>query len=129
MRKEQLLKELKAIEEAERQKMISENYEEFKKLEGKCFKFRNNYSCPEKKSDYWWMYKQVIAIPEDGIYQTSTGVSCHLKCWTFQTDKYGASTINPDDTTYAHSLGEEITKEEFDAAFEKMIKAILNLNK
>lgn len=26
---------------------------------GKCFKYRNSYSCPQKPSDYWWEWHLV----------------------------------------------------------------------
>lgn len=48
-------------------------------LVGKCFKYpRNNYSCPEKKSDYWPVYSRVLRLDGHGLI-----------CHTFQADKYG----------------------------------------
>jgi len=34
---------------------------EAKKLIGKCFKFRNSYSCPEGDKDKWWFYRRVVS--------------------------------------------------------------------
>lgn len=27
-----------------------------KKLVGKCYRYRNSYSCPQTEADYWWLY-------------------------------------------------------------------------
>ena len=31
-------------------------------LLGKCYKFKDCYSCPEKESDYWYVYKQYLRL-------------------------------------------------------------------
>lgn len=49
-----------------------------KALLGKCFKYRNCYSLPEKPSDYWFLYLRVMAI------SGSTAI-----CQKFQIDKDG----------------------------------------
>lgn len=49
---------------------------------GRCFKVRNNYSCPEKPSDYWWLYKRVVKI--DGY---------SLVTEEFHRDRYGVITF------------------------------------
>lgn len=53
---------------------------------GKTFRTRNNYSCPEKPSDYWWLYAKVTRMDEGGL----------LYATTFQTDRYGQITIQYD---------------------------------
>ncbi len=35
-------------------------------LVGKCFKYRNYYSCPENEGDYWWEYAKIMGY--DGGY-------------------------------------------------------------
>lgn len=39
-----------------------EGLPQLKKLIGHCYKYRSSYSCPEKQSDYWWLYIQVLKI-------------------------------------------------------------------
>lgn len=46
---------------------------------GRCFKYRNSYSCPRKPSDYWFLYVRVTRIDALGY---ATG-------WSFQTDSNG----------------------------------------
>ena len=50
---------------------------------GRYFKYRNCYSCPEKPSDYWWLYIRVTGLDRDGSLQ-------YTEC---QIDKYGEITI------------------------------------
>lgn len=88
-------------------------FEENKQLEGKAFKYRNNYSCPEKLSDYWWLYIKVTKVTRDHI-------------WThqFQIDKYGEITVNLHKSYYRHLFGAdsriEISRAEFDRAWKAL---------
>lgn len=59
----------------------AENERDAKKFIGKCFKYRNCYSCPEKPSDYWWLYGVVIEA-EDGS----------VELFYFQKDSHGQFT-------------------------------------
>lgn len=53
-------------------------------LVGKSFVYRNNsYSCPEKKSDYWDVYKKVLECDYGGKDNIQFIVE------EFSTDKYG----------------------------------------
>lgn len=29
---------------------------------GRCFKYRNSYSCPESAEDYWFVYYQIVDV-------------------------------------------------------------------
>jgi len=128
--KEELKKQLKLISEKENQELIEKHYPEFKKLEGKCFKNRNNYSCPEKPSDYWWLYTKITEIKPEDLYDTGgNGVACHYKGYSFQTDKDGNVSTQKIDYGYVHSLQKEISEKEFDKAFENMISALNELSK
>jgi|SRR6185312_5051127 len=64
----------KALGKAEAKQRAAEHA----KLIGKCFKERNNYSCPGKRSDYWYVYYKIVGT--DGY---------SLLCEQFQTDKNG----------------------------------------
>lgn len=89
-----------------------------RKLIGNTYKCRNNYSCPEKPSDYWWLYIQVDRLDSDG----------HLKCFSFQTDKYGQITIRPEDHMYGHQFDydnyKKITKAEFKRAWRSLLARV-----
>lgn len=117
--KEQLQEELRQIEEKEFKKLIEKHYPEFKKLEGKCFKVRNGYSCPETESDYWFLYVKIQKIEKDDLYQSGENILAHFHGWNFQTDKYGRISIEFGYNNYVHSMSEEneITNEEFKAAW------------
>jgi hypothetical protein len=125
--KAELEAELAAIKEQEFQAMVDENYPEFKKLEGKFFKVRNNYSQPEKESDYWWMYKQVTKVRKEDVYHSSQSVSCIVRGWSFETTRDNLFEVKKDMIEYAHSLERqiEISEKEFKAAWNKA-KAALN---
>lgn len=70
---------LRAIEIADR---VNRN----KPLLGRTFKYRNSYSCPDKASDYWWMYVKITGLSDDGV----------LVATSFQTCKYRRFSIEPD---------------------------------
>jgi len=126
--KEQLQKQLNAIAKQEEKELIAKHYPEFKKLEGKYFKYKNSYSCPEKPSDYWFLYTKITEIKPDDVYNTrGNGVACHFKGWSFQTDKYANISVEKKKTGYVHSLGQEITENEFHSAWDKIIEALNNL--
>jgi hypothetical protein len=126
-KKEQLQKELNAIAKQEHKEMIDANYPEFKKLEGRFFKYKNSYSLPEKPSDYWWLYQKVIEIKPEDIYMGANGPLSHYRGWSFQTDKHGTITIENNKHGYVHGLEKEITEAEFNEAWNKMVERLSNL--
>lgn len=77
---EKVARELRALEEKIR---LEEAYPKAKEQEDKYWKYRNSYSCPEKESDYWYIYRHVLEVRPDGIMIVDE----------FQTDRYGKSTI------------------------------------
>lgn len=81
---------------------------------GKYFKTRNNYSCPEKRSDYWWTYERCIGMDKDGM----------LKTFQFETDKYGDVLVKFNHHAYHLQYGKPCSKSEFDRAFKKMQQKI-----
>lgn len=126
-KKEELRKQLAEIEKQERQNLIKTEYPKFLPLVGKCFKFKNSYSLPEKPSDYWYMYSKIVSITPDDIYMAGTPnnkVLARCTAVTFQTDKYGSININPHHYTYVHCLGEEIDIHEFNKEFDKVLEKI-----
>lgn len=45
---------------------------------GKCFKYRNSYSCPQTEADYWYMYARIVDVGDS-----------RLKLFRFQLDSTG----------------------------------------
>lgn len=128
--KEELQKQLNIIAENEEKELINTHYPEFKKLEGKCFKVKNNYSCPEEDTDYWWLYKKVTEIKPEFVYDTrGNGVACHYNGFSFQMDKNGDISVIKEDYGYVHCLGDEISNEEFEEAFKNLKESIETFDK
>lgn len=88
--------------------------EENRLLVGKCFKFRNNYSVQLKPSDYWWLYRKVLAV--NG--RTVTVLD-------FQTYNYVHVTVQEQATFCAMADRIQIPVKEFDAAWTKMIAHLM----
>lgn len=94
-------------------------------LAGKCFRYRNSYSCPEKPSDYWYIYRRVVGHTD---YSVTT--------FDVQRDSYGLIKIEPNsDTIFStwgsvdsaevkNRLGESISLRQFNAALGRTIKTI-----
>ncbi len=127
--KEQLQKQLNRIAEQEHSKMVEENYPKHKvRFEGKFFKYKNSYSCPSKPSDYWYIYTKVLSIKPEDIYEGQPGlVLSSCKVYSFQIHKYGNLTVEVDKRSYTHSLGKEISEDEFNKGFNKMVELINGL--
>lgn len=86
-------------------------------LLGRFFKARNNYSCPEKPSDYWPLYSAVVGVQGRNVSLVQ-----------FETDKYGDTMIRCGDRCGGvHALDEEITEDEFLKAAGKMQKSVAAL--
>lgn len=98
---------LAAIRDAERT-------EENAALVGKCFRYRNCYSCPEKPSDYWPLYAKVQRIDKHG----------YLTVFTFETDKDGAVRIKTEKFMMSMSGYEPITLDRFKAEWRNLKRRI-----
>jgi len=116
------LKELKA--EARR---IGEQIDEIEtaarretnnKKVGRYFKTRNSYSCPEKPSDYWWLYAKCTRMNDDGF----------LYAFNFQTDRYGKMEVEPDRHSYHMQDYSPCSKAEFKRAWRKFQTNIAKIN-
>ena len=102
-----LAAKLRQVEDAEREC-------EAVKLVGTYWKYRNCYSCPDKESDYWWLYVKVVKTDGRG----------HLTTFDFQTDKYGNVSTKQNDYQYVHLLKSGYiasSEAEFTGAWNKMI--------
>lgn len=121
-RKEELSNELQKIATIEEQEIINEHYPAIKKkFEGKYFRCRNSYNAKES----WWMYIKVVQIKPDDVYDTKgNGVTAHYSGFNFQTDSNGNVTVEIVKWGYVHTVGQKITKKEFDAAWRKTLKNI-----
>lgn len=114
--KEELKAKLKKIEDAEYQALIDEHYPHFQAMIGKCFKYKNCYSCPESEDDYWWKYTKIASIEKDDLYVTGDKVLSYFKGISFEKCKGGKIIIESEYNTYVHCIGDEILQEEYDVA-------------
>jgi len=115
-RKRELEKQVKALREELDEIETREQIKETKKLVGKCFKYRNCYSCPESEGDYWWLYSKVLDQNKEGDLHTLS----------FEKDKYNKVNIewgrhtNP----YEGDSYIPIKEEEFAEAWTKLLQEI-----
>ena len=89
-----------------------------KKLIGKCFRYRDNYSPPENANDYWWTYARVVSV--DG-----SGVRVHQ----FDTDKYDEIAIEFNNYHNVGSFGRHngwtsIDHAKFKSEWKKLVNRI-----
>lgn len=89
--------QIREIERAREEKELSA-------LVGRCYRYRNSYSCPQSDDDCWWLYTRVIGV-EDGA----------LKAFRFQDDKRGKLETECV-SAWGSTLGEEISPAEFQDA-------------
>lgn len=73
---------------------------------GKCFKYRNCYSCPKDDSERWWLYQRVTSVTKHG----------RLNVFSFQVDKDGQFSCE-ETTRSVGILGEPITLKQFQHAW------------
>ena len=92
---------------------------ELMKYVGKCFKCQNNYSCPEKPEDYWQLFTKVLGLSNE---------DWNLKLLKIQTDKDGKVDVAVDEFGGTTSLVNEITHEEFNWEYDKMLQHLRDLN-
>lgn len=77
---------------------------------GKYFRTRNNYSCPEKPSDYWWVYAKITKMDDAGyLYMTE-----------FQIDKNGDINVRFDHYAYHMQGWTEIKRAEMLKAWKRL---------
>ncbi len=84
-----------------------------KKYEGKYFKVQNCYS----GDTYWPLYQKVEKVDDVRWF----------KGWSFQTDSYGKISIEKEKSMTINSIGTEITKKQFDAAYKTILNRIHKL--
>lgn len=82
-------------------------------LMGKCYRTRNNYSLPEKASDYWWLYTKVVGLSKDRSLQTLS----------FEDDKRGRLLVQSRDHSMRQTIEryEEITPAAFAKAWARFL--------
>jgi hypothetical protein len=91
------------IENAEAEKETAEYV-------GRFFKARNSYSCPEKPSDYWWLYFKVTGF--EGRFVTG---------FEFQRDKGGRSWSDPNVHRVIYSDHIEISQSDWNRQWRSFL--------
>ncbi|MDB4892195.1 MAG: hypothetical protein JWL61_4050 [Gemmatimonadetes bacterium] len=106
------LETARAVIAADREQKEQARRVELSAYAGRFFKYRNCYSCPEKESDYWWLYRAITGLADEGAY---------LNGWAFQRSVSGIVTIEPSQFGYEPDESYvEITADEFWAAANKL---------
>jgi hypothetical protein len=59
------------IWDLERKERLERDLPEMRKLVGTYWKFRNSYSSPKEERDYWWKYRLVIKVTEEGYLEVA----------------------------------------------------------
>lgn len=86
---------------------------------GKFFRTRNSYSCPEKPSDYWWLYAEVTRMDEYGM----------LYVTEFQTDKNGDINIRFDQCHHHMQHWVSSSRAEFHMAWARMLAVVKGITR
>ncbi len=107
---EQLRDTARKAQEAIGEIEAKERREKNAKLVGKTFRMRNSYSCPEKPSDYWWIWAKCTRMDKSGF----------LWAFKFQTDRYGSITISPDEYSYHMQHYDLVSPAVYDRAWRKL---------
>lgn len=115
-RKEQLEQIMQSAREQLWHIQEAENQEALGQYVGCFFKYRNNYSCPEKESDYWFDYLCVDRVE-----------GSNLVGLLFSKDSNGQFSIIPEHYTRHHSDHIEISADEFNAAKETLLNELKSL--
>jgi hypothetical protein len=119
-RREELEKQIRELSAEHNALVEIDERAEDRKLLGCCFKYRNNYSCPESDADYWWLYLKITSA-DDG-----------LMALTFEVDKNGRITIDPCHHVYRRTLLSgytEIKASELSKAWDRCITAAQAANR
>lgn len=103
----------KALNVLREEKFETEELPKMKANIGKCFRYRNNYSCPEKPSDYWWLYRKITGV-KDGSYTS----------FQFQTDRDGMVRIEQKEWDNISESDKEITDAEFNHVWKETLAKI-----
>lgn len=113
-RKEELQRQLKALHEELNTITDAENDARDATFVGKCFKARNNYSCPKTEKDYWWLYLKVLRA-DTGLY-----------CLGFQIDCNGRIEIEPSVYMTANLLNSytPMKPDDFEKAWTRCVLAV-----
>jgi len=108
------------VEDLKREIEKEETYPRLVSLIGTGWKYRNSYSCPQKPSDYWNVYRKILAVKPN----------CSALVAEFSTDCHGEMTAKtkwechprwfPDSWT-------QCTDKEINAAYARLVGRVGNL--
>jgi hypothetical protein len=127
MNRQELKKQLDKLIESEENALIDEHFPYFEKYSGKCYRYEYDDGCK---------YAQIRKVTRKDVYVTNLDkkeVSSRCRIWVFTKYKDGCFSVDPNEFNYTHSFDskyegyEEITKEEFNKAWEDAIKSLVEL--
>jgi hypothetical protein len=87
-----------------------------KQFVGKFFKTRNSYGGDDKG---WWLYRYILSLPDDFNIPNPD-----FKVFSFEAREDGNTNINLSTLCWQSILGKQITREEFMAAYGRMMETI-----
>lgn len=111
-RKDEIAAQMKSLRDELWKIEKVEEKERVTPLLGKCYRYRNCYSCPEVESDYWWMYFRIVALEGGSPI-----------AFVFENGKYGEIRIKPRSRESEHLIAkaEEIPYKDYSRAWELLI--------
>jgi hypothetical protein len=127
MNRQELKKQLDKLTKAEEGALIEEHIPYFEKYSGKCYRLEYDDGCK---------YAQIKKVTRKDVYVADLDnkkVSSSCCTWGFTKYEDGCFSVDPNEFDYIHSLNseyegyEEITKEEFNKAWEDAIKSLVEL--
>ena len=112
------IEQLKKIAGDAQDKLWAIQADQFRKANGskvgKTFRTRNNFSCPKKRSDYWWQYAKVTRMDEGGM----------LYATIFQTDQFGNVTVSYDSCVHHAQYYTPCPATDFNKAWRALLKKL-----
>lgn len=121
---DELRKQIAEIQKEDRKKASEKYYNDFKKFEGKCYKYKDSYS----RNEWWYGYKKINKIYKNTIeIMCDDSIVCRAEAFKFSTDSMNEIRIRTEKDDIL-TLGEEymkyyeeISKEEFNDELNKII--------
>ncbi len=128
--KQELLEEIRKIEQKELDELIEKQYPKLKALEGKYYKWLNSYSLPKCEEDYWYIYVKIHTINKEDFLIIDGEIHVGFEGVMFQTDI--ENSIRIDLNHYGRTVGlskkQEISSEEFTQAWNELLDKLSKVN-
>lgn len=127
--KEELQRQLNDIAKKEKEKFIEKNHQPLvDKFVGKFFKQQQSWG-GGLRNKIWYKYTKVLSINPDDVYAIHDDMpTAHCKVYSFQQDAIGDINFCVSTKAYAHNLGEEISEDEFNEEWNRVMDVLSELD-